>query len=104
MPDTCTIDDAIKTLQSLKAVTGPPSALKIVVLDRGWVFVGRYEEEDGQCTLHEASVIRKWGTTKGLPELQPGPTESTILDACSLPVRFTKEAVLFMLDTGEGWS
>ena len=39
------------------------SDIKIVVLQRGWIVVGRFERTETQCKLHNASVIRTWGTT-----------------------------------------
>ena len=46
-----------------------PSTKQIVILNRGWVVVGNYYEKGDDCTLTDASVIRAWGTTKGLGEL-----------------------------------
>jgi hypothetical protein len=40
--------------------------LKIVVLDRGWVFVGRVNRFDDEITIDEACCVRYWGTTNGL--------------------------------------
>lgn len=55
--------------------------IKIVILQRGWVMVGRFERTGSDCKLHDASVIRVWGTTKGLGEIaKGGPTKTTILD------------------------
>lgn len=56
--------------------------IRIVILQRGWVMVGRFErKEDSHCTLKGASVIRVWGTTYGLGEIAAGgPTCLTILD------------------------
>jgi hypothetical protein len=55
--------------------------IKIVILQRGWVMVGRLSREGNDCTLRDASVIRVWGTTKGLGEIAlGGPTSSTKLD------------------------
>jgi hypothetical protein len=57
--------------------------IKIVILQRGWVMVGRFSRVGSDCKLHDASVIRIWGTTRGLGEIaQNGPTEKTILDKC----------------------
>jgi len=56
----------------------------IVVATAGWVFVGELypdEQIDGLLTLRRASVIRKWGTSKGLGELAlHGPLTNTVLD------------------------
>ena len=63
--------------------------LRIVVLQRGWIYIGRFEKlSSGTCRLHNASNIRLWGTTKGLQELVHGPTSSTKLDKCDGVVEF----------------
>jgi hypothetical protein len=62
--------------------------IKIVVLQRGWVYVGRFERTGNDCKLHNAYNIRVWGTTKGLPELVNGVTSSTKLDKCEGVVEF----------------
>ena len=63
--------------------------IKIVVLQRGWVMVGRLERDGSECKLHNASVIRNWGTTKGLGEIAAGgPTSSTKIDATNGLVEF----------------
>ena len=52
--------------------------IKIVILQRGWNMVGRFERVGSDCKLHNASVIRIWGTTKGLGEIaKDGPTKGT---------------------------
>jgi hypothetical protein len=71
--------------------------LKIVVLQRGWVLIGKLERKGDQCFLHNASVIRSWGTKKGLGELaKDGPQSGTILDKCNGLVEF--EALTKVLD------
>ncbi len=62
--------------------------IKIVVLQRGWIYIGRFERIDNDCKLHNAYNIRTWGTTKGLPELVNGATSSTKLDKCEGVVEF----------------
>jgi hypothetical protein len=62
--------------------------IKIVVLQRGWVYIGRFERNGNDCKLHNAYNIRIWGTTKGLCELTDGPTSSTKLDKCNGLVEF----------------
>lgn len=69
-----------------KEITGD---IKIVILQRGWVMVGRFERKVSECKLHNASVIRTWGTTKGLGEIaQGGPTPNTRLDKTHGVVEF----------------
>ena len=65
------------------------SDIKIVILQRGWIMVGKLERKNSECKLSNASVVRKWGTTKGLGEIaENGPTEDTILDKCHGVVEF----------------
>jgi hypothetical protein len=57
------------------------SNIKIVILQRGWVMIGRYSENGDMCSLDNAYVIRSWGTTKGVGELAlNGKQSSTKLD------------------------
>lgn len=57
------------------------SDIKIVVLQRGWVMIGRYSKVGDTVTLENAHVIRQWGTTKGLGELAfDGKQSNTKLD------------------------
>jgi exosome complex RNA-binding protein Rrp4 len=57
---------------------------QIVIAQRGWVFIGMVQKDNSNITIKEASVIRNWGTTKGLGELaKNGPIkDKTVLDAC----------------------
>jgi hypothetical protein len=79
--------------------------VKIVVLQRGWVAVGRYSQSGNDCRLDDAAIIRTWGTSKGLTELVKGPVEGkTVLDKSSLPIRFHELTVVLTLDCEEsGW-
>jgi hypothetical protein len=62
--------------------------IKIVVLQRGWIYIGRFERIGNDCKLYNAYNIRSWGTTKGLPELVNGATKDTKLDKCEGIVEF----------------
>jgi len=73
------------SVTAVKEFTGD---IKIVVLQRGWVYIGRFERNGNDCKLHNAYNIRVWGTTKGLPELVNGATSSTELDKCDGVVEF----------------
>jgi len=78
--------------------------IRIVALQRGWVFIGRYLAKDDYVTLTNASVIRLWGTTKGIGELCDGPTKATKLDPCAGEVRFHRLTEVFSLKTtGTRW-
>ena len=78
--------------------------LIIAVLQRGWVVVGRYSQARDTAKLTDASVVRRWGTTKGLGELaQSGPLENTRLDECP-PISFhVREAVMVMEVNEDAW-
>ena len=74
---------------------------KICILQRGWVMVGNFQREGNDCTLTNASVIRVWGTTKGLGEIAlNGPNSSTKLDFCGT-VRFDYLTTIAVLDCAE---
>lgn len=76
--------------------------IKIVILQRGWAIVGRFERKDSECKLSDASVIRTWGTTKGLGEIaEGGPTTSTKLDKCNGLVEFDYLTVVATISCNE---
>ncbi len=52
----------------------------IVVLDRGFVYVGEVIEEPDRIHIKDAKNIRFWGTKNGLGELRNGPLAETKLD------------------------
>ena len=57
------------------------SLVKIAILQRGWIFIGKFSKEGSACKMTDAYNIRTWGTTKGLGELaENGPTDKTNLD------------------------
>jgi hypothetical protein len=72
--------------------------IRIVILQRGWVAVGRYSQRGDECRLDGASIVRVWGTTRGLPEIAAeGPTANTVLDP-SPPLRFHPLTVIATID------
>lgn len=77
------------------------SNIKIVILQRGWVFIGRYSQEGEQCSLENAYVIRRWGTTKGLGELAlNGKQSGTTLDKAG-HIEFHQLTVVATVDCKE---
>ena len=77
--------------------------IRIVILQRGWIYVGKYFEQGENCWLENASCVRSWGTTKGLGELaESGPTSSTKLDSCPI-VRFNKYSVVCTINCAKLW-
>lgn len=74
---------------------------KIVVLQRGWVVVGEYSKDGHEIVVSNASVIRRWGTTRGLGEIsENGPTSLTILDKCGT-VRAHEQAIVMAIDCNQ---
>ncbi len=101
-PDTIKIDDTEYIRRDVaQQATGE---IRIVILQRGWVAVGRWSQEGSQCMLSNAAIIRIWGTTKGLGEIAfNGPTDKTCLDRCP-PLRFHEMTVIATLDcVGGKW-
>lgn len=76
--------------------------IKIVILQRGWVMIGRFERSGSDCKLHDSSVIRSFGTTKGLGQLADlGPTTNTKLDKNYGVVEFDYLTVVATIDVKE---
>lgn len=77
----------------------------IVVLDRGFVYVGSIEHDGEWCVIKDARNIRYWGTERGLGQLAlEGPTDKTRLDAVGT-VRAPARAVISVIDTeASRWS
>lgn len=56
--------------------------VRIVILQRGWVVVGRFSQYGSECKISNGYVIRRWGTTNGLGQLATtGPLAETKLEA-----------------------
>lgn len=76
--------------------------IRIVILQRSWAMVGRFERYASDCKLHDASVIRRWGTTNGLGQIaKDGPTDETILDKCNGEVCFDYLTVVATIQCDE---
>lgn len=75
--------------------------IKIAILQRGWVFVGKFSQKGSKCTLTDAYNIRRWGTTKGLGELaENGPTADTKIDKIN-DVSFHELTAVALIDCDE---
>jgi hypothetical protein len=64
--------------------------IKIVVIERGFVYVGRVEVDDttDNVTISGARSLIRWGSSQHLGELVRGPLEETRLGApCTVQVR-----------------
>lgn len=101
-PKTISVD-GVEYIRATDLPAGPPSEHRIIVADRGWVFVGpTVVEDDGSLTVSPARVIRHWGTDNDKPGLGwlalNGPTSKTKLDA-SGTVRVPRHALVASFDT-----
>jgi len=94
-PQTMKIDDVEYVRKDSVPVT--EGDIKIVILDRGFVYVGIVQVTVDGLILKNASNIRQWGTTKGLGELVEGPLSGTKLDKVGT-VRIPSHAVISMID------
>lgn len=75
--------------------------IKIVILQRGWVFIGKFSQEDQNCKLENAYNIRRWGTSEGLGELAlKGKQAETKLDKVGT-VSFHELTTVAVLDCDE---
>jgi hypothetical protein len=81
--------------------------IRLLVLDRGFVLVGRCPDPEGFCLwlpVEDARVVRRWGTTRGLAELVGGPLADTVLDAPTARERVPVRAVLRVIEVDQaGW-
>lgn len=94
-PDTITIDD-VKYVRA-DSIPNTDGDIKIVVLDRGFVYVGHVSVDSDFVVIKNAKNIRQWGTTKGLGELVNGPLTNTKLDNVGT-VRAPSRALISLID------
>ena len=96
-PQTISIDN-VEYVRKDSIVAPAPSPVKIVVLDRGFVYIGRPEQDGDFLVIKNANNIRIWGTTRGLGELAlEGPKSGTKLDVVGT-VRAPMRAVISLID------
>jgi hypothetical protein len=97
-PNTFRINDVdYVRADSIKEAEGD---IKIVVLDRGFVYVGHVSFDGDFVVVHDARNIRYWGTTKGLGELVNGPLQKTIIDAVGV-VKAPLRALISIIDVDQ---
>ncbi len=81
-----------------------PTTKQIVVLQRGWVVIGDVEKTKTEVKINNCSVIRIWGTSKGLGEIaENGKTSKTVLDPCPPITVHPLSAVLYMNVNESNW-
>ena len=76
--------------------------MQIVVLERGFVYVGNASVDSGFVTLTGARNIRRWGTTLGLGELVNGPLKDTKVDQCG-DLLIPMSSVIHFMQCQKGW-
>ena len=77
--------------------------IRIVVAQRGWVFVGVVYRKESEIVIRRARSIRRWGTSKGLGELRNGPKNTTQLDEAGT-IRLHPLMVIAQIDVNpEKW-
>jgi hypothetical protein len=102
MAKTITIDGVEYVKKTDQTAPEYAGDIRIVILQRGWIMVGKLERKESECKLHQASVIRSWGTSKGLGEIaENGPTTSTKLDKCYGVVEFDYLTVVATISVNE---
>ena len=80
----------INGVEYVKKGEGELTPIKIVILQRGWVVIGRYSEDGEYGVLNDAYVIRRWGTSEGLGQLAlDGKQSETKLEKTGV-IRFHK--------------
>ena len=93
-PESINIDGVEYVRKNLVPACG---GIKIVVLDRGFVYIGHVSIEGEFIVISNAKNLRVWGTTKGLGELVSGPTSKTQLDNVGT-VRAPVRAMIHMIE------
>lgn len=74
------------------------SNIKIVVADRGWVFIGNVFQGKESTLIKNSYVIRRWGTSEGLGELCiKGKLENTVLEKC-LDIEIPLKSIIAYFD------
>ena len=98
-PESIMIDD-VKYVREDQTTADLKGDVKIIVADRGFVYVGHCEETIDFVKLTGAKNIRSWGTTKGLGELVNGPLGATKLDSVG-SIRIPNRAVISIIDVNQ---
>ena len=107
--DDMTIGDAKKlaAMFSGKGCATPQTddhGVQIVIVDRGFVFVGNTTTDGTWCRITNAKNIRYWGTKNGLGELaEKGPLAETKLDPCG-DLKIPMRAVIGLMEVSKAAS
>jgi len=76
--------------------------LSVVVLHRGWIFIGELTQDGDSYTLSKCQNVRSW-QSNGFGGLTQGAKSSgASLDDCQ-PLVFAEEAMIFCSPLPSGW-
>ncbi len=95
-PNTITID-GIDYVKEGQKITGNRH---IVVLDRGWIFVGNLEVDGETYKLTNTQNIRKWGKS-GFGGMVLDPKKAEVVLDKSGPLEF--KSPIFLVSVPENW-
>lgn len=71
---------------------------QIVILHRGFVFIGDVSRDGDECVIRNARNIRRWDTKAGLGELAlEGAKSNTVLDPAGI-VRYHRSSEIGAID------
>ncbi len=74
----------------------------MVILQRGWVFVGRFSQKGNRCTLRNGVNYRYQGSGSGFGFVAKyGPTANCKIDKCELPVSYNELTEVARLECDE---
>ena len=91
-----------EAFEVLKDAICPTGNRHIVVLDKGFIFVGDLSKEGDTYTLCNCGNIRKWGKG-GFGGLTRSRSDSeAIVDDCAT-IKFTDKSLIFIVPVKENW-
>ena len=77
--------------------------MTLVVVTAGHVWAAQSVTYDGTFYhLHDARIVRSWGTERGLNQLVNGPTKKTVLDDPAPLVTVVAPAMIALIPCSEG--
>lgn len=80
---------------------------RIVVIQSGWVLAGEFTQHPDHIELTFASVVQRWGTTKGIGQLAlDGPTVSSVIHPigkATVPLRSVLYSMPMSKEAVEKW-
>lgn len=92
-----------ETFEKIKDQIAPSGNRHLVVLDRGWIFVGDLEDRpEGGYLLTKAKNIRRWEQGGFGALSKSAKAAKAHLDDCA-PIWFTSSACIFRVPVGGDW-